>query len=257
MKFQIISFLFKIAGLVLCFLFWNETFFWWTMTPFLVLFVLFAVLSSYRLNWNMHIESIHQPHQSGILLTFDDGPVAKNTSTILDVLKEHGIKAVFFVIGKQAEQHPEIIKRIHKEGHAIGNHSYSHSNVLPFFRSKKLRRDFEKCEKIIQELTGKKPLLVRPPFGATSPRYFKAFKKKNYQSIGWNVRTLDAVANDKKSFFKKALNKVRPHEAQIMLLHDSKTITAQHFSDLVNQLKNSGVQFLTPQKALNTEVYEA
>ena len=87
-----------------------------------------------------------------IALTFDDGPNPKNTPKILDILKEMDVKATFFVIGKYVHEYPNIVRRIHNDGHLIGNHTYSHTD------------DFGKCSISISKVTGKVPRFVRVPY---------------------------------------------------------------------------------------------
>ena len=256
MKFQFVSIFFKLIGITLCFLFWNEIFFWWIMIPFLVSYVLIAIISSYMLQLNMHIQSIQKPSENGVLLTFDDGPDPKHTPSILDTLQREKISAVFFVIGKHAEKHPDLIQRIQSDGHILGNHSYSHHYLLPFFTSKRLQKDFEKCASVIRQIIGVKPLLLRPPFGATSPKYFKAFKKMTYQSVGWNIRTYDTIAKSKDEFLQRSLKHLRENESQIMLLHDSKATTAKGLEELIGFIRKKGLNFLSPEQALKTRMYE-
>jgi peptidoglycan/xylan/chitin deacetylase (PgdA/CDA1 family) len=133
--------------------------------------------------------------KSKIHLTFDDGPNHETTSRILDILKEHNEKAIFFLIGQKILEYPELVKRISDEGHTIGNHSYSHSNLFPLFRTKKVQEELEKTNTFIKEITGKDCTLFRPPFGVTNPNIAKAVNRLDMQTIGWSLRTLDTVAD--------------------------------------------------------------
>ena len=111
-----------------------------------------------------------------VALTFDDGPDAQVTPMILDVLKEHNIKATFFIIGSKAEMNPELLKRIDKEGHIIGGHSYSHHFFFDFFSSSKMIREMKKTENMIHSIIGKKICLFRPPYGVTNPPLAKSIQ---------------------------------------------------------------------------------
>ena len=89
-------------------------------------------------------------------LTFDDGPDPDYTEELLDGLKERNVKATFFLLGKQAEQYPEMVKRIHEEGHLIGNHSYSHVN-LATLSATDAENQIRKTNEVIFKITGKYP----------------------------------------------------------------------------------------------------
>ncbi|WP_425454719.1 polysaccharide deacetylase family protein [Falsibacillus pallidus] len=104
-----------------------------------------------------------------IAITFDDGPDPVYTPRLLDVLKKHNVKATFFLVGEKAERYPEIVKRIHDEGHLIGLHNYKHiSNwFIPPFT---LRTHLKRSQDIIYSITGEKPFYYRPPWG-----HFNAF----------------------------------------------------------------------------------
>ncbi len=97
-----------------------------------------------------------------ITITFDDGPHPEYTPEILDILKEKEVEASFFLVGKNAEKYPGITKRILREGHSIGNHTYSHRSLIPLSQSNTDYEIFE-AEKVLKEIIGEKPTLFRPP----------------------------------------------------------------------------------------------
>src|SRR5258706_7997578 len=106
---------------------------------------------------------------NAVALTFDDGP-SEETEAILDVLKEYGIKATFFMIGTQVETFPDVARRVVSEGHEIGNHSLSHSIFL-YQRPLRTRREMEGSQDIIGAITGVTPKIARPPCGVRTPAY--------------------------------------------------------------------------------------
>ena len=154
-----------------------------------------------------------------VSLTFDDGPDENMTPKVLDVLNKHNIKATFFVIGQKAEKHPEIIKRMVNEGHIIGGHSWSHSYDFPMQSPETIYTEMSECEELVYNLTDKRILLFRPPFGVTNPLVSKAVDAKKYKCIGWSIRSLDTNENeDRVSVFKRITRKL--HNGGIILLHD-------------------------------------
>ncbi|GAA3403157.1 polysaccharide deacetylase family protein [Paenibacillus hodogayensis] len=128
--------------------------------------------------------------ERGVALTFDDGPDERFTPQVLDVLKEHGVKATFFLLGKKAEAHPNIVKRIVREGHTIGNHSYGH----PLFTKITVDRfagEIEQSEEVLNRLAGYRPKLLRPPYGEINEEQLRWANSRGYVIVNWNVDSLD------------------------------------------------------------------
>ncbi|MES2629480.1 MAG: polysaccharide deacetylase family protein, partial [Bacteroidota bacterium] len=187
---------------------------------------------------------------------FDDGPDPVNTPRILDTLDQHGIKAIFFVIGKTAESFPSVLREIDARGHTIGNHSYSHRYLLPFYRVRSLLKDFNRSATVIEQAIGKRPLLIRPPFGVTSPRYYGMLLRKKFTSIGWSLRSLDTVASNRADLIQRVTKKLRPGAGQILLLHDNRALTADALPELIARITESGINIVTPAEALTVPFYE-
>ena len=119
-----------------------------------------------------------------VALTFDDGPDEKHTPVILEVLEKHQVPATFFIIGSIAEKREALLRQIIIKGHSIGNHSYSHAFLFDLFGTRKMEQDLLKADELIMRVTGKKPVLFRPPYGVTNPVLAKVVKKRGYKVIG-------------------------------------------------------------------------
>ncbi|MBW7899653.1 Peptidoglycan-N-acetylglucosamine deacetylase [Candidatus Brocadiaceae bacterium B188] len=153
-----------------------------------------------------------------IFLTFDDGPNEPYTSQILDILKDFGAKASFFVCGRCVEHSPGVVQRILNEGHSIGNHSYSHSMVLTFMGF--LRREIEETDNIIQKITGVRTNLFRSPWGMTTP-WIKSYLKKNkYKIVSWDINSYDWAGVSARTIEDGILKKIK--SGSVVLLHDGK-----------------------------------
>lgn len=189
-----------------------------------------------------------------IAITFDDGP-HEMTEKILDLLKKFNVKAAFFCIGKQIEQKPEVFKRIISEGHIVGNHSYSHSNLIGFFSTQKMVEEISKTNSTITSILNKRPKLFRPPFGVTNPNIARAAKQLNMKVIGWNIRSLDTVIQDEDDVFNRVKNKVAP--GGIILLHDTSEKSVMVLERLLLFLQSENYKIVTIDKLLNIEAYEA
>ena len=120
------------------------------------------------------------------VLTFDDGPTQKYTSGILDVLKDENVRATFFIVGINVERHPALTRRIALEGHEIGNHSFRHFNPVPKSTGY-LEHDLERTNSAIEKITGKKPVLFRPPYGTILPFMNEALKRENMKLVMWDI----------------------------------------------------------------------
>jgi len=166
------------------------------------------------------------PKSNGILLTFDDGPDPNVTPAVLDLLRQYGAKAMFFVSGCCIETAPELLTRIVAEGHALGNHSFAHRRyrVLDW---KKCADDLEKCNEAIAKYVSELVKFYRPPHGQLGWAPFLAVKKAGMRYIRWSVsirdwelRDVDAanVIPEVKRFGDILVRQVKPGD--IVLLHD-------------------------------------
>lgn len=185
-------------------------------------------------------------------LTFDDGPSVETTPEILDILEEYDIKASFFVLGKQSEENPEVLKRIHKEGHAIGNHSYSHIYSHIYKKTSNLISELEITDKILKDILGEdfQTDIMRFPggsFGKKRASFRKAVKKEGYKYIDWNSLNGDAEGHNisKKRLIKNFKDTYSNQEELIILMHDTdeKRTTAQALPNIIDFLIKEGYKF--------------
>ena len=200
-------------------------------------------------------KTIKKGQGRSIFLTFDDGPHEIYTPKILDILDEFGVKATFFVVGKNAERYPQIVKRIHKKGHDIGNHTYSHpgSPLLKVRKKKFIKREIAKTDRVIENITGKRPILFRPTlaFWDISSRFFKyQAKKLGHLYIGWSFSTLDWTGN--KFIIKKKYSQQQKNDGDIILLHDGsentsmkrRWATVEILPEIIKDCRNNSIQLL-------------
>ncbi len=226
---------------------------------YVVLFFLLLGLTTWgafdiRLNYfSSNLCSSKNKSQKVIALTFDDGP-HEITPEILDVLKKYNAKATFFCIGKQIEKYPETLKRIINEGHVIGNHSYSHSNLNGFFSTDKVISEIEQTNELVYHLIGKQMRFFRPPFGVTNPNITRAVSKTNQVIIGWNVRSLDTIIQNESIILERIKKKINP--GCIVLLHDTSGKTVIVLEQLLLFLQTEGYETKTIEELLEISAYE-
>ena len=150
-----------------------------------------------------------------IALTFDDGP-SPYTSQILEILREHKIRATFFLCGLNVSRFPEIAKQIATDGHTLGNHTYSHPAL--WFRTRdKIAREIDLTQAAIEKVVGEKPRLFRPPFGVRWPGLMGILQGRQLQMVMWSATGYD-WKYDAKNIARSATRELHP--GAIVLLHD-------------------------------------
>lgn len=178
-----------------------------------------------------------------IALTFDDGPNATLTPKLLDLLAARHLKATFFVIGQNAADHPEILKRAVREGHEIGNHSWSHPN-LGKMSDEAVRRELQKTDDTITAAIGKRPTLFRPPYGSLTTRQKKWIHEEfGYRIIIWDVDPLDWKRPGPSVVTARILKETRP--GSIVLSHDIHAPTIEAMPGTFDQLMKKGFKSVT------------
>jgi len=151
-----------------------------------------------------------------VVLTFDDGPAPLFTGKILDILAERRIAATFFLCGQNVERHPEIARRIVREGHTIGNHTYSHPFLCP--RSRKfMAGEIDRAQEAIERVTGVRPTLFRPPYGARWFGLMPVLRQRGLKMVMWSVMGFDWKY--KTQAIIRATTR-RLHPGAVILLHD-------------------------------------
>lgn len=154
-----------------------------------------------------------------VALTFDDGPDPARTPALLDALAELDARATFFVTGKQAEAHPELCARMVREGHALGNHTYSH-RYLPLARSRSVTRELARTDAAIAGATGLVPAIARPPYGGRSPWTVRAFARAAKRLVLWDVNSWDWKGHPAPAIAERVLERTRP--GSIVLFHEAR-----------------------------------
>lgn len=173
---------------------------------------------------NLRINFFHKSYWHGnrkskdISITFDDGPDPTLTPLILDLLLKYQFKATFFLIANKVKDNPQIIKRMVNEGHTIASHDLHHSFLSNFRKSDTIYDDLSKSIEIIENASGKKTSLYRPPVGLSNPNYRKVLKELDLHCISWSRKPYDA-GNRRLGGIKNIVFK--PKGGDIILLHDA------------------------------------
>ncbi|MGH7280050.1 MAG: polysaccharide deacetylase family protein [Polyangiaceae bacterium] len=174
------------------------------------------------LKWRVYVDAIiHGPDDArGVVLTFDDGPDPKHTPKVLDVLDRAKAHATFFVIAKKAEKHPEIVRDMIARGHTVGLHAYEHDRLFSLRTPARVKADLVKGLDVLEEITGERTLLFRPPIGHTNPIIARVVDELELLVIGWSVSARDGTKGKNRDVVVNRLRAGLDHGA-ILLMHDA------------------------------------
>jgi peptidoglycan-N-acetylglucosamine deacetylase len=174
-------------------------------------------------------------------LTFDDGPDPEHTPPLLDLLRTHGIKATFFVVGEKVEQHPHIVERMVREGHAIGNHSYSHWS----FRHMSMRQridEVDRTDDLLRRFGTDAAGGMRPPHGYIGPRLLLHFARHRRRLTYWSYDSLD-YQDQPTPVLVERLRAQPPAPGDIVLMHDDHGRAAEALAALLPEWLGQGMRF--------------
>lgn len=228
----------------------------WLYVVFIIIWIVITAIGSFQIRLNYHLQSFNHNYKTSgnyISITFDDGPNPEFTPKVLSLLNDHNAKATFFLIGKKAEKHPNLVQQIIAEGHTIGNHSYSHSNNFGFFPSQKVTDELKQSNSILKQITGKEIKMFRPPFGVTNPNIKKALKSTRHFSIGWSKRSLDTTNLSGEKILKRITSELK--KGDIILLHDSSDKSVAVLEQLLLTLTPHKLQSVPVDRLLEIEAY--
>lgn len=186
-----------------------------------------------------------------VAFTFDDGPHPNYTPQLLDLLQLHQVKATFFVLGSQAEQYPELIRRMNREGHQIGIHNYDHKTNWLMLPGTVRREHLERSADIIESIVGIRPNYYRPPWGLIN--VFDFFHNRQYRVVLWSLKGGDWSSRVCQTRLQSTLLG-RITDGSVVLLHDSgETMGADHnapfymlqaLEEVLGELKERNLQFV-------------
>ena len=211
-----------------------------------------------------HLLEQYGVDEKRVAISFDDGPNPKYTGKILEILNQHDVKAAFFLIGQNASMYPELAKRIYTEGHEIGSHTFTHTDIMSI-SDQTLEFELNSTQRVIQGITGHSVIMFRPPFlsindgpdGLPAKEVFDKFLK--IQDLGYTVvsSTIDPQDWNGKSaeeIFNETISQIQ--NGHIMLLHDSggnRTPTIEALPKIIEWLKANGYSIVPVSELVGVE----
>ena len=185
-----------------------------------------------------------------LALTYDDGPNDPHTFRLLEVLAKHNVHATFFLIGRFAQERPDIVREIVKARHVVGNHTFTHP-LLTLKSVAEVRKELTDCRSALQDAIGEHSNLFRPPFGGRRPNVLRVARELGLQPVMWNVTGYDWTAPPAEVIERKVSSQIRG--GNVILLHDgghrqmgadrSQTVLAT--DHLIARYKSAGYEFVT------------
>ena len=187
-----------------------------------------------------------------VYITIDDGPDPRSTPQYLEVLKQHNVKATFFMIGSIMEKHPQLVLDMDSSGHAIGNHSYTHNYSSLYKNVENFTEEINRTEDIIYSITGKRPKIFRAPGGSTNIHKTDLIEKLDelgYAYFDWNVSSADTDPKGitKQEVLENIKRESRNLEKVIVLMHDNhkRPASVEALPELIEWFKKNGYEFGT------------
>lgn len=225
----------------------------WIFLPLALGYVLIIGWGVFDIGSQFFLRTIWKGEQGKVALTFDDGPHPIHTPQILNVLREEGMKAAFFCIGRHAEKHPELLRQMLAEGHVIGNHTYLHTHRFGLFSERKVREEMQQGKAVLKGIIGRTPRFFRPPFGVMNPKIARAVAAERDIIIGWDLRSRDGVARSEQQI----LDRVMPRldRATLLLFHDTNPHSPEAVRKVIHRLREQGKEIVSLEELTGTSPY--
>ncbi len=239
---------------------------YWTVLPPIAMYVLLAIDSVARPGSGWLIPVISHGNRKGrkVALTFDDGPDVDLTPRILDTLQAHGVHATFFVIGRYAQAHPQLIKRIIAEGHELANHSHSHSRLLNLRARRVMQSDIEQGAAMLNRMgASESGKLYRPPMGLKNPALARVQRSLGLRIIAWSLHSGDTRKRSANAIAQRVLGRIRPGDIALFhdghdLPHGRRSMAAAEALDIIlPELKDRGLEVVTVSELLTDTPQQA
>ncbi len=185
-----------------------------------------------------------------IALTYDDGPNDPHTLKLLEVLARNNVQATFFMIGRYVQQRPDIARAVAQAGHAIGNHTFTHPQLI-FESAAQTRKELADCHQALQDAIGEHSKLFRPPFGGRRPATLRIARELGLHTVMWNVTGYDWNAPPAAVIEKKVVRQMQGGD--VILLHDGshralgadRAQTVAATDNLIRRYRDQGYEFVT------------
>lgn len=194
-----------------------------------------------------------ETNEKKIAITFDAAWSAEDTDELIEILKKHNAKATIFAVGDWVEKNPEAVKKFHKSGHEMANHSDTHAAFSKISREE-IKHEILNCNKKIEEITGTKPKLVRAPSGDYDNKSIEVAESLDMKTIQWDCDSLDWKLLSVDEMYNRVVNKVQ--NGSIILFHNGVENTPEALDKILTKLEKDGYEFVTVSELIYWNNYE-
>lgn len=177
-----------------------------------------------------------------VALTFDDGPRPRGTERLQKLLTRHDVKATFFLVGRMAYRHPELVRLLADSGHQLGGHSWSHSDIRKMSPAT-LKMELELTRLWLKHYTGQDSYYFRPPGGTEKYLRTRFRSPERYHLVMWDVHSLDHDGRPAEEIARRIEERVQ--DGDVILLHNNLETTVQALETVIPHLKARGFEFVT------------
>ena len=188
-----------------------------------------------------------------IAVTFDAAWSAEDTDELIEILKNHNAKATFFAVGDWVEKNPEAVKKLHKNGHEMGNHSDTHAAFSKISREE-IKFEIVNCNEKIEKLTGVAPKVVRAPSGDYDNKSIEVAESLSMKMIQWDCDSLDWKLLSVNEMYARVTGKVQ--NGSILLFHNGVKNTPEALDKILTKLEKDGYEFVTVSELIYWDNYE-
>ena len=188
-----------------------------------------------------------------IAITFDAAWSAEDTDELITILKKHNAKATIFAVGDWVDKNPEAVKKFHKNGHEMANHSDTHAAFSKISRDE-IKQEILNCNKKIEEITGYQPKLVRAPSGDYDNKSIEVADSLSMKTIQWDCDSLDYQKLSVDEIYSRITNKVQ--NGSIVLFHNGVENTPEALDKILTKLEKDGYEFVTVSELIYWDNYE-
>ena len=192
-------------------------------------------------------------NEKKIAITFDAAWSAEDTDELIEILKKHKAKATIFAVGDWIDKNPEAVKKFHKNGHEMANHSDTHAAFSKISRED-IKQEILDCNKKIEEITGVSPKLVRAPSGDYDNKSIEVAESLNMKMIQWDCDSLDWKLLSVEEMYSRVTSKVL--NGSIILFHNGVENTPKALDKILTKLEKDGYEFVTVSELIYWDNYE-
>lgn len=198
---------------------------------------------------------VNGPNKKMVALTFDDGPDAEITSEVIEILEEYKVTGNFFFVGSHVEKYPQVVKSAYEKGHLILSHSYQHIDLAKL-ELVELHSQLVTAEAAIEAVIGKRPAIIRPPFGEINDQVASFMEQHGYSAVLWSIDTLDWSQKEADNIVENVVGNLRNGDIILMHTTPEQSSTKNALPKIIEELQKRDFEIVGLDRLLDIEAYQ-